>query len=102
MTAAQRDAITSPDSGSHHVLYNCAFVGELQIRLTSSWKNLHNGGDVNAHKLGISTEAVYFLFFESGDTGYVEGETHGCMCQKTRVGYNGNGHLQLQVLQVQL
>ena len=48
MTAAQRDAISTPAQGLIIFCTNCASgEGELQIRLTSSWKNLHNGGDVN-------------------------------------------------------
>ena len=48
MTAAQRDAISAPAQGLIIFCTNCASgEGELQIRLTSSWKNLHNGGDVN-------------------------------------------------------
>ena len=48
MTAAQRDAITSATQGLIIFCSDCALgEGELQIKLTSSWKNLHNGGDVN-------------------------------------------------------
>ena len=48
MTAAQSDAITTPSQGLIIFCTNCAFgEGELQIRLTSSWKSLHNGGGVN-------------------------------------------------------
>ena len=47
MTAAQRDAITTPSQGLIIFCSDCAFgEGELQIRLTSSWKNTI-GGDVN-------------------------------------------------------
>ncbi|MHB0756821.1 FISUMP domain-containing protein [Polaribacter sp. M15] len=48
MTAAQRAAITTPSQGLIIFCTDCASgEGELQIRLTSSWKNLHNGGDIN-------------------------------------------------------
>jgi hypothetical protein len=48
MTAAERDAITSPSQGLIIFCSDCASnEGELQVRLTSSWINLHNGGDVN-------------------------------------------------------
>ena len=47
MTAAQRDAITSPTQGLIIFCTDCASAeGELQIKLTSSWKNI-TGGDVN-------------------------------------------------------
>ncbi|MDC1363550.1 hypothetical protein N8229_05865 [Flavobacteriaceae bacterium] len=47
MTAAQRDAITSPAQGLIIFCTDCASgEGELQIKLTSSWKNTI-GGDVN-------------------------------------------------------
>jgi uncharacterized protein (TIGR02145 family) len=48
MTAAQRDAITTPSQGLIIFCTDCASgEGELQIRLTSNWKNLHNGGNIN-------------------------------------------------------
>ena len=83
MTAAQRDAISAPAQGLIIFCTNCAFgEGELQIRLTSSWKNLHNGGDVNDPRVvgDFYGGGVVFYIFESGDTGYVEGETHGLVC----------------------
>jgi hypothetical protein len=47
MTAAQRDAITTPSQGLIIFCTDCASgAGELQIKLTSSWKNTI-GGDVN-------------------------------------------------------
>ena len=47
MTAAQRDAITTPSQGLIIYCTDCASgEGELQIKLTSSWKNTI-GGDVN-------------------------------------------------------
>ena len=46
MTAAQRDAIATPSQGLIIFCTDCAFgEGELQIKLTSSWKNTI-GGDV--------------------------------------------------------
>ena len=78
MTAAERDAITATQ-GLIIFCSDCASgEGELQIKLTSSWKNI-TGGDVNdplaigdTHQGGI----VFHLFAE-GETGYVAGETHG-------------------------
>ena len=47
MTQAERDAISSPAQGLIIFCTDCAFgEGELQIKLTSSWKNIA-GGDVN-------------------------------------------------------
>jgi len=79
MTADQRDAITTPSQGLIIFCTNCASgEGELQIRLTSSWKNLHNGGDVNDPQVGdFYGGGVIFYLFVDGDTGYVAGQTHG-------------------------
>jgi hypothetical protein len=82
MTAIERDAISSPAQGLIIFCKNCASgEGELQIRLTSSWKNLHNGGDVNDPPPPAVGDfyggGVVFYLFEAGDTGYVAGETHG-------------------------
>tara|TARA_B110000208_G_scaffold52225_1_gene68577 strand:+ start:99 stop:902 length:804 start_codon:yes stop_codon:yes gene_type:complete len=81
MTAAQRDAITSATQGLIIFCSDCALgEGELQIKLTSSWKSTI-GGDVNdpANLVvgGIYGDGVIFYIFEDGDTGYVLGETHG-------------------------
>jgi hypothetical protein len=80
MTAAQRDAITSPSQGLIIFCTDCTLgEGELQIKLTSSWKNLHNGGDVNdPPQVGdFYGGGVVFYLFVNGETGYVAGETHG-------------------------
>ena len=80
MTQAQRDAISSPTQGLIIFCTNCAQgEGELQIRLTSNWKNLHDGGDVNdLIAVGDFYQGgVIFYIFQDGDTGYVPGETHG-------------------------
>ena len=81
MTAAQRDAITSATQGLIIFCSDCALgEGELQIKLTSSWKSTI-GGDVNdpANLVvgGIYGDGVVFYIFAQGDTGYVLGETHG-------------------------
>jgi len=79
MTAAQRDAITTPSQGLIIYCTDCASgEGELQIKLTSSWKNTI-GGDVN-DPLAIGDfyqGGVIFHLFADGETGYVAGETHG-------------------------
>jgi hypothetical protein len=80
MTATQRDAISSPAQGLIIFCTDCASgEGELQIRLSSSWKNIHNGGDVNDPPVvgDFYGGGVVFYLFEDGDTGYVAGETHG-------------------------
>jgi hypothetical protein len=79
MTWAQRDAITSPAQGLIIFCSDCASgEGELQIKLTSSWKNII-GGDVNDDVTvgDFYGGGVIFYIFESGDTGYIAGETHG-------------------------
>jgi hypothetical protein len=81
MTAAQRDAITSPTQGLIIFCANCAGgEGELQIKLTSSWINLHNGGDVNDPPPIVGDfyqGCVVFYIFVDGDTDYIAGQTHG-------------------------
>ena len=60
MTAAERDAITSPAQGLIIFCSDCASgEGELQIKLTSSWKNTI-GGDVNDPPQVGGLKAVYF------------------------------------------
>ena len=82
MTAAQRTVITSPSQGLIIFCTDCASgEGELQIKLTSSWKNLQNG-DVNdpddPPELGDFYQGgVVYYIFTSTDFGYVAGETHG-------------------------
>jgi hypothetical protein len=82
ITAIERDAINSPAQGLIIFCTNCASgEGELQIRLTSSWQNIHNGGDVNDPPPPAVGDfyggGVVFYLFEDGDAGYVAGETHG-------------------------
>ena len=79
MTAVQRDAITSPAQGLIIFCSDCASgEGELQIKLTSSWKNTI-GGDVNdPPQVGDFYQGgVVFHLFEEGETGYVAGQIHG-------------------------
>ena len=80
MTAAQRDAITATQ-GLIIFCTDCAFgEGELQIKLTSSWKNTI-GGAVNDPATLVVGDfyggGVVFYIFAQGDTDYVLGETHG-------------------------
>ncbi len=80
MTASQRNLITSPTQGLIIFCTDCASgEGELQVRLTSSWKNT-SGGEVNDPPPSVGDfyqGGVVFYLFESGDIGYVEGEIHG-------------------------
>ena len=79
MTAAERDAITTPSQGLIIFCSDCASgEGELQIKLTSSWKNT-TGGDVHDPVVfgDFYGGGVVFYIFVDGDTGYVLGETHG-------------------------
>ena len=80
MTAAERDEITSATQGLIIFCTDCASgEGELQVKLTSSWKKM-DGGDVNDPPPQVGDfygGGVVFYIFESGDTGYVVGETHG-------------------------
>jgi hypothetical protein len=80
MTAAQRVAITTPSQGLIIFCTDCATgEGELQVRLTSSWINLLNGGDVNDPPLvdDFYQGGVIFYLFVEGDAGYIAGQIHG-------------------------
>ena len=81
MTAAQRDAIISPTQGLIIFCSDCALgEGELQVRLTSSWKNTIGGGvnDPRPPAIGDFYQGgVVFHLFAEGEIGYVAGETHG-------------------------
>jgi hypothetical protein len=79
MTKTQRDAITSPAQGLIIFCTDCAYgEGELQVKLTSGWKNTI-GGDVNdTPEVGDFYQGgVVFHLFVDGETGYVPGEIHG-------------------------
>jgi hypothetical protein len=99
MTAAERDAITSPAQGLIIFCSDCASgEGELQIKLTSSWKNTI-GGDVNDPPLAIGDfyqGGVVFYIFVDGETGYVAGETHGLITavedQSSSIAWNIGGN----------
>ena len=83
MTAAQRDAITTPSQGLIIFCTDCASgEGELQVKLTSIWKSLHDGGDVNDPLLAIgSTHQGGIVFYLDGSGGgliaAVENQSNG-------------------------
>ena len=81
MTENQRNAITSPSQGLIIFCTNCALgEGELQIRLTSGWKNLMGGYASNYVQPRVGDfyqGGVVFYIFTAADTGYIAGETHG-------------------------
>ena len=69
MTAAQRDAITTPSQGLIIFCTDCASgEGELQIKLTSSWKNTI-GGDVNDPLAIGDTHQGGIVFYLDGNGG---------------------------------
>jgi hypothetical protein len=69
MTAAQRDAITTPSQGLIIFCSDCASgEGELQIKLTSSWKNTI-GGDVNDPPAIGDTHQGGIVFYLDGNGG---------------------------------
>ena len=69
MTAAQRDAITATQ-GLIIFCSDCALgEGELQIKLTSSWINLQNGGDVNDPPAIGDTFQGGIVFYLDGNGG---------------------------------
>ena len=81
MTAVERDGITA-SQGLIIFCSDCASgEGELQVKLTSSWISLHDGGDVNDPPPPVVGDfyggGVVFYILQDGDNGYVEGETHG-------------------------
>ena len=69
MKAAQRDAITATQ-GLIIFCSDCALgEGELQIKLTSSWINLQNGGDVNDPPAIGDTFQGGIVFYLDGNGG---------------------------------
>ena len=93
MTAAQRDAITSPSQGLIIFCTNCASgEGELQIKLTSGWKNTI-GGNVNDYQLVTSGTGKIWLDRNLGATQVATSSTdaasYGDLYQWGR---NSDGH----------
>ena len=93
MTAAQRDAIISPSQGLIIFCINCASgEGELQIKLTSGWKNTI-GGNVNDYQLVTSGTGKIWLDRNLGATQVATSSTeiasYGDLYQWGR---NSDGH----------
>ena len=72
MTAAQRDAITTPSQGLIIFCSDCASgEGELQIKLTSSWKNTI-GGDVNDPlAIGVNYQGGIIFYLDGNGGGLI-------------------------------
>ena len=89
MTAAQRDAITSPTQGLIIFCTNCAGgEGELQIKLTSSWRNLNAGVGVNDPfpeiEIGQSYKGGILAYvMQPGDVDYDPLVPHGLIAAPT-------------------
>ena len=79
MTAAKRGGIKATQ-GLIIFCTDCASnEGELQVRLTSSWISLHDGGDVNDPPVvgDFYGGGVVFYILQENDIGYDAGKTHG-------------------------
>jgi hypothetical protein len=79
MTYAQKIAISSPPQGLMIYCTNCGTNGEPEYFNGSSWVNMAGGA---AASVPITLGSTYgggkvFYILQSGDPGYVAGETHG-------------------------
>ncbi len=82
MTQAQRDAIPSTATGLVVWCSNCGDNGELQVYNGTEWTNMV-GDPASVYTPAVGDfygGGVVFYIFQSGDPGYVEGETHGLIC----------------------
>ena len=71
MTAAQREAITTPIQGLIIFCTDCASgEGELQIRLTSGWKNIVGGEITNPPQIGDYRDGGVIFYIPDTAYGY--------------------------------
>lgn len=87
MTAAQRDSITNPTAG---LIIYCADCLEMQMYNDTAWTNMIGLPVSNPPPLVVGdclVDGVVFYIFQSGDAGYVAGETHGLIVSLDK----GNG-----------
>lgn len=79
MTGSQRDMIDTPAQGLMVYCTNCGANGEPQFYNGSIWVNLA-GDPTTPYTPAVGDYyqgGVIFYLFQSGDPGYIEGETHG-------------------------
>jgi len=76
MTAAQRDAISSPATGL--MIYQTDGTAGFYYYNGSSWEGFQTQNTNNAIRVGDFLQGgVVFHLFEEGETGYVAGQIHG-------------------------
>jgi len=79
MTYTHRNAITGPIAGLMIWCSNCGPNGEMQLFNGTSWTNMIGGPATPPPPPGLGDEyegGIIFYIFQSGDPGYVAGETH--------------------------
>lgn len=84
MTEVQRDAISTPAAGLMVWCTDCGTAGELQAYDGAAWQSLMAAATpvpVVPPVVGDYYQGgVVYYIFQSGDPGYVSGETHGLIC----------------------